>query len=132
MAWSEWAADWLQRILTVLLLGFLSYAVPKAIALFGRLTKTKVTSETALAAVAYAEEQASKFAKGLIATGPGTPQEKLAVAKEYLRTLAPAAVAALSAIQIEQVIEAAVNIYRAQKTKSVSLPPVPPSLRPPA
>ena len=91
-------------------------------------TKTAVTKEWVERAVAWTDEQARKFDKGLIAIGPGTPAEKLQYAKQYLKDLAPPAITALKDIELEKLIEAGVNLLRRQKPQPAAdvVPPIVP------
>jgi hypothetical protein len=67
--------------------------------------------------IAYAKEQAEKFAAGKIHEGPRSGAEKLEVAKTAARSLAPAALANTTDQQLTIITEAELQIVRP------SLPP---------
>jgi hypothetical protein len=64
------------------------------------------------AGVAYAEEQARKFARELIREGPRTGEEKLEVAKTAARSIAPGALASTSDQQLSILTEAKLQSLR--------------------
>jgi hypothetical protein len=64
------------------------------------------------AGVAYAEEQARKFARELIREGPRTGEEKLEVAKTAARSIAPGPLASTSDAQLSILTEAKLQSLR--------------------
>lgn len=86
----------LLEALAAVVLSFLLWAGNKAIGLYEKVSKTKVSAAQKLqvlatirASASYADEQAHKYAKGLIASGPATGAEKMVVAKEVARAAEP-------------------------------------------
>jgi len=81
--------------------------------------------DSAIAAgVAYAEEQARKFARELILEGPRTGEEKLEVAKTAARSIAPGALASTSDAQLSILTEAKLASLRpSQAPPGGSVPP---------
>jgi hypothetical protein len=76
------------------------------------------------AGVAYAEEQARKFARELILEGPRTGEEKLEVAKTAARSIAPGALASTSDQQLSILTEAKLQSLRpSQAPPGGSVPP---------
>jgi hypothetical protein len=80
--------------------------------------------DSAIAAgVAYAEEQARKFARELIVEGPRTGEEKLEVAKTAARSIAPAALASVNEQQLGILTEAKLSSLRPSQAPPGSVPP---------
>jgi hypothetical protein len=77
------------------------------------------------AGVAYAEEQARKFARELIREGPRTGEEKLEVAKTAARSIAPGPLASTSDAQLSILTEA-----KLQSLRPSQAPPSPDSVSP--
>jgi hypothetical protein len=107
------------------------HRLAKAAAKIGNfeLTESAVKQIESVATLAmnYAQEQAHKFLKGLVADGPVSPEEKKAVAIAAMRRLAPAGLVITDA-QADVAIEAVV-----QKQRSIAPPsggPVFPSVIP--
>lgn len=63
-------------------------------------------------AILYVREQVQKLAKGVIVTGPRTPQEKLQLAEDTARSLAPDAMAPISPAHFAVLAEAKLQSVR--------------------
>jgi len=79
------------------------------------------------ASIAYAKEQAEKFAAGKIKEGPRTGEEKLEVAKIAARSLAPAALANTTDQQLTILTEAQLQLVRPSLPPPQSADSTPPS-----
>jgi hypothetical protein len=93
--------------------------VHKAVAYLETLTGVKLSEQqkqdiddAVITGIHNADEQAHKFARGLIPEGPTTPEQKLAVAESAARSIAPAALASVTSTQFQVRAEAALASIR--------------------
>jgi len=92
---------------------------------------SKTIDQIITTVIAYAEEQARKYARGLSTSAPATGADKLQVAKSAARSIAPAGILeSVSEEQLEILIEAKLQSLRPSMSPP-SLPPVPRSSLPP-
>jgi len=117
--------------LTVLITSFAVNIGRKVVKHLSALSGVQVSAEqqakvdqAITAGVAYAEEQARKFARELITEGPRTGEEKLEVAKTAARSIAPAALASVNEQQLAILTEAKLQSLRpSQAPSGGSVPP---------
>jgi hypothetical protein len=91
----------------------------KAVAYFEKIAgvtlsdaQRKDIDDAVIKGIHYADEQAHKFAIKMIDSGPRTPDEKLAVAEQAARSIAPKALADMTSTQFQVHAEAALQSVR--------------------